>query len=281
MQTIKIKGSITTALTSGVSTLNYRELAITIIDGYKRFYVGDSANKAREIGGDAYALLESPALTGTPTAPTATAGTNDTQIANTQFVSTAISNALVGGVKYKATIDCSTNPNYPAALAGDLYIVSASGKIGGTSGKKVEVSDWVICKVDSASGNEASVGANFDVIQGNIDLDVLAGAGLVVNGSTVDVDVDNSTIQINGSNQVTVKDAGITEDKINSSSLALTGGLTGASGSKIAIKPDITTGATIAPITIGSNGAGMYVDNVSIIHTAGELSVALVDGGTF
>lgn len=40
------------------------------------------------------ANLTSPALTGTPTAPTATVGTNTTQIANTAFVSTAISNLV-------------------------------------------------------------------------------------------------------------------------------------------------------------------------------------------
>ena len=38
----------------------------------------------------AYALKASPALTGTPTAPTAAAGTNDTQIATTAFTKTAI-----------------------------------------------------------------------------------------------------------------------------------------------------------------------------------------------
>jgi hypothetical protein len=35
---------------------------------------------------------DSPALTGTPTAPTAASGTNTTQIATTAFVSTAVSN---------------------------------------------------------------------------------------------------------------------------------------------------------------------------------------------
>lgn len=38
--------------------------------------------------------LASPALSGTPTTPTATVGTNNTQIANTAFVSTAISNLV-------------------------------------------------------------------------------------------------------------------------------------------------------------------------------------------
>ena len=41
-----------------------------------------------------YAKLASPALTGTPTAPTATNGTNTTQIATTAFVQAAITTAL-------------------------------------------------------------------------------------------------------------------------------------------------------------------------------------------
>jgi len=41
-----------------------------------------------------YATLASPALTGTPTAPTASAGTNTTQIATTAFVGTAVSNLV-------------------------------------------------------------------------------------------------------------------------------------------------------------------------------------------
>lgn len=45
-----------------------------------------------------YASSASPALTGVPTAPTATAGTNTTQLATTQFVTTAVSNIRVGAV---------------------------------------------------------------------------------------------------------------------------------------------------------------------------------------
>lgn len=43
---------------------------------------------------DIYAPLASPALTGTPTAPTATAGDNSTQIATTAYADTAVSNAV-------------------------------------------------------------------------------------------------------------------------------------------------------------------------------------------
>ncbi|MBM1978246.1 hypothetical protein JQW35_13060 [Sulfitobacter pseudonitzschiae] len=45
---------------------------------------------------DAKAPLASPTLTGTPTVPTATPGTNTTQIANTAFVKAALDNLLAG-----------------------------------------------------------------------------------------------------------------------------------------------------------------------------------------
>jgi hypothetical protein len=53
---------------------------------------GGSATSIIPIAGSgAFAELNSPALTGTPTAPTATSGTNTTQIATTAFVQTAVS----------------------------------------------------------------------------------------------------------------------------------------------------------------------------------------------
>lgn len=49
------------------------------------------------------APVASPTFTGTPKAPTATAGTNSTQIATTEFVGTAIANAISGiqGISYE------------------------------------------------------------------------------------------------------------------------------------------------------------------------------------
>jgi len=44
-----------------------------------------------------YAMLESPDFTGTPTAPTASAGSNDLQIANTEFVYTLVAASSGGG----------------------------------------------------------------------------------------------------------------------------------------------------------------------------------------
>ena len=78
----------------------------------------------------------------------------------------AINDALV----FKGVINCSANPNYPAADAGDTYKVSVAGKIGGGSGPNVEVGDILLCTVDStSSGTHGSVGANWTIQQVNID----------------------------------------------------------------------------------------------------------------
>lgn len=100
------------------------------------------------------------------------------------LVSTDVQNAIVevktyasgiiasaDALVFKGTLNCSANPNYPAGDAGDTYKVSVAGKVGGASGKTVEVGDIVLCTVDgTASGNEATVGANWTVIQNNLDL---------------------------------------------------------------------------------------------------------------
>lgn len=119
-----------------------------------------------------YARLAGPTFTGVPTAPTASVGTNTTQIATTAFTIAEIASRLAAtdAMTYKGAIDASSNPNYPAADAGDTYRISVSGKIGGASGPNVEAGDLILSHVDSSSaGTHAAVGANWDIIQINID----------------------------------------------------------------------------------------------------------------
>lgn len=88
----------------------------------------------------------------------------------------AAANALV----FVDGIDCSANPNYPAADCGDLYVVSVAGIIGGASGVAVEVGDFAICRVDStASGDQAAVGANWSIINKNVVAASATVAGIV------------------------------------------------------------------------------------------------------
>ena len=131
-----------------------------------------ATQKAVKTYADTKAPIASPALTGTPTAPTASSTTNTTQIATTAMVQSAIA-AYVAAQDvqvFKGVIDCSANPNYPAADAGHTYRVSVAGKIGGGSGVNVEQNDQLICLADGTSaGTQAAVGSSWFIVQGNID----------------------------------------------------------------------------------------------------------------
>jgi hypothetical protein len=118
--------------TGGVQSFNSRTGAVTL-----------QGNDVSAAGG---ALLASPALTGTPTAPTATAGTSSTQLATTAFVAAAIGagggvnsfNGRAGTVVFSAADLASVNgatyhqadaaPTFPSntfwfdSLRGQLYV---------------------------------------------------------------------------------------------------------------------------------------------------------------
>lgn len=101
----------------------------------------------------------------------------------------ALLDAVNGWQIKNVALDCSANPNYPAASAGWAYVVSVAGKIGGASGKTVEVGDIALCLVDSsASGDQATVGANWTILQANL-------VGAVVGPSSV---TDNSLARWDG-----------------------------------------------------------------------------------
>lgn len=96
---------------------------------------------------------------------------SDARYASQKAVKTYVDSLIAASdaVVYKGAIDCSANPNFPAADAGHLYVVSAPGKIGGSAGVTVEAGDTLICKADgTAAGTQAAVGANWNVLQTNI-----------------------------------------------------------------------------------------------------------------
>lgn len=90
---------------------------------------------------------------------------------------------------YKGGQDCSGNPNYPAALKGDVYSVTVAGKIGGASGVVVAVGDTFLATADNAGGTQAAVGTSWIVSQANIDL-----ANIDITGGTIDgVEIGGTT----------------------------------------------------------------------------------------
>jgi hypothetical protein len=119
------------------------------------------------------------------------------------LVTVGVDLGAVDALVFKGVIDCSGNPNYPAANAGENYKVSVAGKIGGASGTKVEVGDWLLCTVDgSAAGTQAAVGANWDIIQANID-------GAVVGPASA---TDSHLAQFDGTSGKLIKDGGFSFD---------------------------------------------------------------------
>ncbi len=118
-------------------------------------------------------------LTGTGTISTLDFSTDGTLSENSDSVVSSLKavktycDALIAAndaMVYKGVIDCSTNPNYPAADKGHTYRVSVAGKIGGASGTNVEVGDIILCLSDGVSaGDQATVGTYWNVIQTNID----------------------------------------------------------------------------------------------------------------
>lgn len=115
-----------------------------------------------------YAPKASPALTGTPTAPTATAGTNSTQIATTAFVTSAVQTAITGAAAFQGTAPTSFAPtNYKK---GYYWVVGTAGTY---AGQVCEPGDMIFAVKDYGSAYAA---ADFNVIQTNLDITSITNA---------------------------------------------------------------------------------------------------------
>lgn len=106
----------------------------------------------------------SPTLTGTPKAPTAATGTNTTQIATTEFVTTAISNAQVGAASFQGTVSNNTTISDSSYKKGWYWVVAQAGTY---VGEACEVGDMIFAIADKGTSYSA---ANFSVLQNNLDL---------------------------------------------------------------------------------------------------------------
>ena len=138
-------------------------------------------------------------------------------------------NALV----YKGTLDCSTNPNYPAASAGNLYIVSVAGKIGGASGTVVDVGDMIICNTDNTvTGTQAAVGQYWNIIEKNI-------VGAVTGPAS---SVDSNVAFFDGVTGKVIKDSGITLSGTNTGDNATNSQYSGLDAAKVNKAGDTMSG---------------------------------------
>lgn len=114
----------------------------------------------------AKAPLASPTLTGTPTAPTAATGTNNTQIATTAFVATAV------GTKQATVTGAATTITGSNLTASRALISNSSGK--------VAVSDITAAELSCLDGVTSNVQTQLNGKQSTITLD--ANVAVVTDG---------------------------------------------------------------------------------------------------
>jgi hypothetical protein len=178
---------------------------------------------------------------------------------------------IADAMVFKGAIDCSANPNYPAADAGHLYRVSVAGKIGGASGAVVEVGDTLLCNTDgSSAGTQAAVGAKWNVIQTNID-------GAVVGPSSA---TSGDVATFNGSSGKIVQDSG----KSFSTDNTLAGNSDELIPTEKAVKGfvDTATGLLVPKALVDAKGdllVGTAADTVDRIAAGSNGQVLTADSG--
>lgn len=141
-------------------------LGITAKATELNYMSGVTSNVQTQLNGKA--ALASPVFTGTPQAPTASAGTNTTQIATTAFVQTAISNGIAASdaMIVKGTIGTNgTVTTLPTTYkTGWTYRVVTAGTY---AGQACEIGDLIIALVDRSGTGNAN--ADWCVAQTNIN----------------------------------------------------------------------------------------------------------------
>jgi len=136
-----------------------------------------------------------------------------------------------GGRLY--TMVLGAYPNYPAADAGDTYRVSVAGKIGGNSGPNVEAGDMMVCTTDgTASGDHATVGAYWDIIQMNLDGAVVGPGSSTDHAimrwhSTTGTSAQDSTVVVGDDGAVSLRGTAQQLTSYNNTILSLAGAGTG------------------------------------------------------
>lgn len=150
---------------------------------------------------NAKAPLASPALTGTPTAPTATSGTNTDQIATTKFVQAAVNSKIAASdaLQFKGTIGSgATVEALPATHeVGWTYKVARAGSY---AGQACEVGDMIICVTAGTSANNA----HWTVVQTNIN-------GAVTGPSSA---TDNYVAVFSGTTGKVIKSGGVSVSQL-------------------------------------------------------------------
>ncbi len=171
--------TVTTATTSGDGNA---VTSITATNGALTVTKGSTFSLSTHNHDNVYAPLASPAFTGTPTAPTATAGTNSTQVATTAYVDSAVS-SLVNSAP--TTLD--TLNELAAALGNDPNFATT---VSTSIGEKLDADSANYVKSLSISGTTITVTKGNDTTSTLTTQDTTysAGDGITLTGTTFRAD---------------------------------------------------------------------------------------------
>ena len=160
------------------------------------------------------------ALTGTPTAPTAAAGTNTTQIATTEFVTNAVAQGFVvnDAMVFKGLIGSNqpiTQLPTSGYNAGWTYRVADAGIF---AGEYCEVGDLLIAINDGPASGSSVINTDWGKVEHNIDGAVFRGSG----ASNSSVGSSTQPVYVNGSGIVTAITGAIANDTTGNAATATT-----------------------------------------------------------
>ena len=188
-------------------------IAATIVDG------DTTHSPSGDAVFDALALkapLASPAFTGNPTAPTPTAGDNDTSVATTAFVTSAISTAGGGYVPTSRTISTTA----PLTGGGNLTADRTLGISAATTSAAGSMSAADKTKLDGIATG-ATVGANWNTNLSDIPANITAWASISPASKADDSAVVHiaGTENITGAKTVLNQDFSVNRDNTNTASV--------------------------------------------------------------
>lgn len=224
-----------------------------------------------------YALKASPALSGTPTAPTATAGTNTTQIATTAFVTNAI-NALPEPMIFKGTLGTGgTITTLPAAAAGNTgytYKVITDGTYQSIAAKDGDTfisngSSWtLIPSGDEPSGTVTNIATGTGLI-----------GGPITTTGTISIDTDVVAQISDIPTQTTVSGWGFTKNTGTITGITMNGASKGTSG--VVNLGTVITSETQPDWNVTSTSSAAYIKNKPTIPTVpSAMSASEANTGT-
>lgn len=212
------------------------------------------------------APLESPAFTGTPTAPTAASTTNNTQLATTEFVQTLVNNLMDAKDALRFIGTLNAGDTLPAANAGHVYRATGDGAI---STLEVHAGDTLTCCIDNTV---ADTPENWFVTHTNHDGQVM--------GPTSSADAHVAVFD--GTTGKLIKDSGFTIAKSVPADAVFTdtvythpasGVTSGSYGAADNAEPGFGGTFTVPYVTVDANGHTTAAANRTITLPAQPTSV--------